>query len=301
MAAVASSLGISATLVAWVLVKRHASIARVLQSAPGGVIAVMFTDLHITTALWDRYPEAMSWTLNQYSRIIRSLLAEFGGYEVKTIGDAFMVVFQEPSQALQCAIRIQEDLLQQHWPLELQQEEACSTKMDLDGRLIWNGPRVCASLHSGAPDLTVNRQRGRVDYQGPVISLAARVESKACGGQTLITEDVRRLIPEAILSQYDIHSTGKQYFKEINRTLELFSILPFALAMRVFTPPQENVCHRCEGTTACPRCDAVLDHGLQPPAQPSPSQLRPSLQYSFQRSHMMVHAEPQLRSGEDLL
>lgn len=37
---------------------------------------------------------------------------------------------------------------------------------------------------------------------------------------------------EAILSQYDIHSTGKQYFKEINRTLELFSILPFALAMR---------------------------------------------------------------------
>eukprot|EP00667_Euglena_gracilis_P001625 EG_transcript_1625 len=294
---VAASAGISAVLIAWVLFQRHMATAKVLQDAPKGDVAIVFIDVHSSTTLWDRYPEAMSWALNQHNRIIRNLLVEFEGYEVKTVGDAFMVVFQDACQALLCAMRVQEDLLQQHWPLELQQEEACSMRKDQRNALIWNGPRVRTGIHFGAPELVVNRQRGRVDYLGPAVNLAARVESKACGGQTLITEDVRRLIPPEVLGPCRVHSIGTKYFREVFRAVEVFSVLPESLSTRVFVELKENVCLRCEGPTVCPKCDAALDHGVPGPS-PRHSWPRAS---GFRRHPMMLYSQSHTATHESLL
>lgn len=52
------------------------------------------------TTLWDNYPEAIAWALDQHNCILRRLFAEFDGYEVKTIGDAFMVWFSAFSVAV---------------------------------------------------------------------------------------------------------------------------------------------------------------------------------------------------------
>lgn len=42
--------------------------------------------------------------------------------------------------------------------------------------------------HRPPPLCPVDRERGRVDYMGLAVNAAALVQSKASGGQTLITE-----------------------------------------------------------------------------------------------------------------
>eukprot|EP00667_Euglena_gracilis_P002136 EG_transcript_2136 len=274
---VGASAGISVLLVGWVLYQRHSATSALLHSAPRGPVAIMFVNVHSSVTLWDRYPEATSWAFNQYNLIVRNLVAEFDGYEVRAMGDVFMVVFQRAADALQCAMRIQEDLLKQHWPLELQQEPACCMQKDLQNEVIWNGPRVRTGIHFGAPELVVNRLQERVDFLGPAVHLAAQVEVKASGGQTLVTEDLRRRIPADVLARYDVQPVGRRSFKGVPQPLELFSVLPGSLAARAFTEQKENVCLRCDGPTVCPNCDAALDHDLLRPARaaPPPGRARP--------------------------
>eukprot|EP00667_Euglena_gracilis_P002452 EG_transcript_2454 len=260
-AAVGSTTAVGLLVVAWVLLRRHTTVHRVMQKAPSGHVAVMLTDVQRSASLWDRCPDAMAWALNQHRHVIRALLEEFNGYEVKLIHDKLMVVFQDPNQALQCAMRIQEDLLEQPWPPELMEEEACGTMRDSGGRVVWNGLRVRIGMHFGVPEWVVDRKRGRVDFFGPAVHVAAHVESRASGGQTLVTEDLYKRIPSDAIGDYQFSSIGPQYFKGVARAVEVFSVLPQSLSNRRFAELKDNVCLRCECPTVCPRCDAVLDRG----------------------------------------
>ena len=52
-----------------------------------------------SSSLWDQYPAEMSVALDTHNEVIREELVRFGGYEVKTIGDSFMVDTQHPPSA----------------------------------------------------------------------------------------------------------------------------------------------------------------------------------------------------------
>eukprot|EP00755_Sulcionema_specki_P000761 Sspe_Gene.115726::Locus_103533_Transcript_1_1_Confidence_1.000_Length_1846::g.115726::m.115726 len=56
----------------------------------GRELAIVFTDIKQSTVLWESHPCDMKTTLQMHNTIIRDCLATFDGYEVKTIGDAFM-------------------------------------------------------------------------------------------------------------------------------------------------------------------------------------------------------------------
>ena len=68
---------------------------------------VMFTDMVGYSELTQRDEVGALRLLNEHRRIVRPLLAEHGGREVKTIGDAFMVEFSDATAAAQCALAIQ--------------------------------------------------------------------------------------------------------------------------------------------------------------------------------------------------
>ncbi len=65
-----------------------------------GPITCVFTDVQGSTKLWETTPEAMDAGLRLHDRLLRKLLKRFGGYEVKTEGDAFFVVFGSVLQAM---------------------------------------------------------------------------------------------------------------------------------------------------------------------------------------------------------
>src|SRR3954469_23031993 len=67
----------------------------------------MFTDMVGYSALMGRDQTVALRLLEEHRALVRPLFAEFGGLEVKTIGDAFLVLFTDAAQSVRCALRMQ--------------------------------------------------------------------------------------------------------------------------------------------------------------------------------------------------
>src|SRR5579871_2199008 len=74
---------------------------------PFGDVTLMFTDIEGSTRGWDQYQEAFGRALERHNELLRQAIAEHHGYEVKTIGDSFMVAFASPVAAACCALKMQ--------------------------------------------------------------------------------------------------------------------------------------------------------------------------------------------------
>ncbi|HVO32224.1 MAG TPA: adenylate/guanylate cyclase domain-containing protein [bacterium] len=71
-----------------------------MATPPRGTVTLAFTDVQGSTQLWERQPVAMRRALELHDALARKLLAERGGYEVKSEGDSFMVAFADPVAAV---------------------------------------------------------------------------------------------------------------------------------------------------------------------------------------------------------
>ena len=71
---------------------------------PSAKVAVLFTDIQSSTTLWATVPQEMGEALDMHHREIRQLIKKYKCYEVKTIGDSFMVVSQSPEKLLRCPV-----------------------------------------------------------------------------------------------------------------------------------------------------------------------------------------------------
>src|SRR5215218_6022242 len=82
---------------------------------PTGTVTFLFTDIEGSTGLLqtlgDRYPAV----LDEHAAIIRRAVAEAGGIEVSTHGDAFFVVFTSPAGAVRAAVAAQRGLAANDW------------------------------------------------------------------------------------------------------------------------------------------------------------------------------------------
>ena len=72
------------------------------------VLTFLFTDLEGSSAMTERLREDQ-WVdiLRAHNAIVRAALAAHSAVAIKSLGDGFMVVFQDPENALQCAVDIQ--------------------------------------------------------------------------------------------------------------------------------------------------------------------------------------------------
>ena len=74
---------------------------------PSLPFAIVFTDIQSSTALWARAPQAMSEAVERHHSIIRKAISNSKGYEVKTVGDSFMVAFTTADRAAAFAMDAQ--------------------------------------------------------------------------------------------------------------------------------------------------------------------------------------------------
>jgi class 3 adenylate cyclase len=151
-------------------------------------LAIAFTDVEKSTKLWETNPAVMGVALEKHNRIIRQLIQQFNGYEVKTIGDSFMVAFRSATDVILFACAVQTEFM-------LQAPTANGFKMvtptqgggpvdqwDDTTMRVRVGIEWCNQVNAQYD--TVHR---RFDYFGPSVNIAARVESCAGGGQVLAT------------------------------------------------------------------------------------------------------------------
>lgn len=172
---------------------------------PVGDLALVFTDIKNSTLLWDTYPVAMRSAIKLHNTIMRRQLRIVGGYEVKTEGDSFMVTFPSPTSALLWCFNVQYQLLNEEWPSEILETNECCEVTDGDNNVIFRGLSVRMGIHWGSPVCELDMVTRRMDYFGPMVNRASRIESSADGGQIAVSSDFLHEMEQL----YHIHDSIK--------------------------------------------------------------------------------------------
>jgi DNA-binding NarL/FixJ family response regulator/class 3 adenylate cyclase len=131
----------------------------------GSFVTVLFTDLVASTALFDRAGDEQADALRrEHFQVLRGVIGDHGGREVKSTGDGLMVAFDSAVAAVRCAIEMQ---------------RATSGAPD--------GLPIRAGLDAGEP-----LPDGDDLYGTPVI-VASRLCDTASAGEILASDVVRRI------------------------------------------------------------------------------------------------------------
>jgi serine/threonine protein kinase/class 3 adenylate cyclase len=229
-------------------------------SAPTGTVTLVFTDVQGSTELWEHNPSAMRIALGLHNATARQKIREHSGYEVKTEGDAFMVAFARPRDALDWACALQLALVDLDWPEALLDHPAAarvanaSSANASDKRipagakrgaaLLYAGLRVRIGMHTAKVQAQLDARTHRMDYFGRGVNKAARVSGKAHGGQVLLSgECLQALGGEDALGKdspggggISVASLGAVHLKGIAEPVDVFQAEPAALRARTFAP-----------------------------------------------------------------
>src|SRR5262249_54456042 len=84
---------------------------------PTGTVTFVFTDLVVSTRLWEVEPDGMSAALARHDEILRAAIAAHGGRVVKGRGDGVHAVFVTAADAVRASIEFQRSLGAESWPV----------------------------------------------------------------------------------------------------------------------------------------------------------------------------------------
>lgn len=205
--------------------------------APKGDVSMVFTDIESSSTLWESQPSATFDGINLHNDLIRPIVTKYRGFEVKTDGDAFFIVFADPSDSVRFCLEAQDALRRADWPEELVNHPASPKVEDPDnpdGPPLFVGFRVRMGIHVGPVRCSTNPITMRTDYFGPSVNRAARVSSRAAGGQTLISKSIYDAAQD-VLNDDSICRTisiGSFHLKGMAEPEALYEILPPSLAKR---------------------------------------------------------------------
>jgi predicted ATPase/class 3 adenylate cyclase len=166
---------------------------------PTGTVTFFFSDIEGSTRLIQQLGERYPDVLLAHHTIQRDALAANGGYELRTEGDSFFIVFKSALEACAGAAAVQKMLAKHAWPD--------------DGQV-----RVRIGLHTGEATLVGN------EYLGLDVHRAARVASAGHGGQVLVSEATRALVDHALPPGLTLKDLGMHRLKDLARPERLFQL-----------------------------------------------------------------------------
>ncbi|EPY27366.1 hypothetical protein STCU_05787 [Strigomonas culicis] len=194
-------------------------------------VTIVFTDIESSTALWSAVPKEMSEAVSRHHRMIRQLIVRYKCYEVKTIGDSFMIACGDAYTAVQLVADLQRVFMECDWGTSAldetyrmlrRQKKSDDTAEDTPGA--WNGLRVRVGVHTGVCECRYDQVMKGYDYYGDAVNTAARTESLGCGGQVLLTEATRAALTEEQLALTPMTPLGPQYLRGVSGTIDLYQL-----------------------------------------------------------------------------
>jgi class 3 adenylate cyclase len=152
---------------------------------------ILFTDIVDSTVLL-REAGDVAWkrTLAMHDDVVRNVLAGFGGREIETAGDSFLVIFDGAERAIRCALVLGEALAAIRIPIRVGIHS---------GEVISSGDQVW----------------------GVAVHTAARILAEAGAGEVLVSGSTRDLAEGAPGLTFD--SRGSYPLKGLEREHELFA------------------------------------------------------------------------------
>jgi predicted ATPase/class 3 adenylate cyclase len=162
---------------------------------PSGTVTFLFTDVEGSTALLTRIgKDAYAELLAEHHRLIRAALADDGGHEVDTQGEAFFAAFPSATGAVSAATRLQREL----------------TAARLSVRI---------GLHTGQPNVAPT------GYVGLDVPRAARICAAAHGGQTLLSQATRELVEDELPDGVALRDLGEHRLKDLTSPQRLSQLV----------------------------------------------------------------------------
>ena len=171
------------------------------QSEQRKLSAIMFTDMVGYSALTQKNEKLALELLDEHRRILRPFFTKHNGVEIKTIGDAFLVAFDNALDAVNCALDIQKALLEYN--------AASPETVQIKVRI---------GIHLG----DVVHRSG--DVYGDGVNIAARIHTIADPNGIAISEDVCRQVINKIDARFI--KLGKGDLKNIATGIAIYKVEP---------------------------------------------------------------------------
>jgi class 3 adenylate cyclase len=155
---------------------------------------ILFTDVVDSTVL-ARGAGDTSWkrTVTMHDDVVRSVLGGYGGREVETAGDSFLVVFDSAEAAIRCGLALVRALDAIRIPIRV-------------------------GIHSGEVLVTDDQVRGLA------VHAASRILDQAGSGEVLVSGTTHDLAEGATGLTFE--SRGRHRLKGLEREHELFAAIP---------------------------------------------------------------------------
>jgi adenylate cyclase len=180
--------------------------------------AILFSDLTGSTALYTSAGDAAAFRLvDDHFDLLRTSIAEAGGTVVKTMGDAVMAAFLEPSSCVRAAA-------------------ACLRAFEKFRARHEHGAQIGLKLGLFAGPCYVVNANLAIDYFGQTVNCAARVQHLAGSGELMLEERLYESLPEAcraeleVIEAMDVHVKGVDAALRLVRTRLAASAAPGAVA-----------------------------------------------------------------------
>ena len=170
------------------------------ETAQRRLAAIMFTDMVGYSALTQKNEALALELLEDHHKLLRPIFPAYGGKEIKTIGDAFLVEFGSALEATRCAIEVQKTLVQHN--------AVAAPKKRIQIRI---GIHIGDVVHKGN------------DVLGDGVNIASRIEPLAKAGGICVSEDVARQIRNKI--EEPVVQIGTNELKNIELSVEVYQIV----------------------------------------------------------------------------
>jgi class 3 adenylate cyclase len=163
--------------------------------APGAglrsIATILFTDIVDSTGRVQRRGD-VAWkrTVDMHDDVVRSVLTGFGGREMSTAGDSFLMLFDSAERAIRCGLALIDALAAM-------------------------GIAIRVGIHSGEVVLADRNVRG------VAVHVAARVVAQAAPGEVLVSRVTRELAEGGYGLRFD--TRGGHRLKGVDREHELFA------------------------------------------------------------------------------
>jgi len=162
-------------------------------------LTILLTDIKgFTDKTSSKTRAAISTMLDEHRAVVLPLLEARGGRLIKTIGDAFLMTFESPTNAVLAGVDVQEALS------KLNEGRAAADRLDI---------RI--AINSGEVNLMES------DVFGEAVNITARIESIAEAGQVYFTEAVYLAMNKAEVPSSEI---GLMQLKGIPEKIRVYKV-----------------------------------------------------------------------------